>query len=168
MIRTAIPSEIDAIMDITKACAQKMISEGIFQWNESYPNSDTFYKDVERGELYVLLSEARIIGCIVISSEKDAEYDQIAWLTKDRDNFYIHRLAIHPDYQHRGYAKKCMDFAEELARKKGGRSIRLDTFSQNKRNQKFYEARGYKKLGNVYFPRQSEYPFPCYELVLAT
>ena len=55
-----------------------------------------------------------------------------------------------------------MDFAEDFARHQKAVSVRLDTFSQNNRNQKFYEARGYTKLGDVYFPRQAEFPFHCY------
>ncbi|MGM0391936.1 MAG: GNAT family N-acetyltransferase, partial [Bacteroidota bacterium] len=30
----------------------------------------------------------------------------------------------------------------------------------------FYESRGYQKLGDIYFPKQSEHPFHCYELIL--
>ena len=45
-------------------------------------------------------------------------------------------------------------------------SIRLDTFSQNKSNNKFYESRGYQKLGDVFFRKQSEFPFHCYEKIL--
>ena len=37
-----------------------------------------------------------------------------------------------------------MDFAEEYAREKKFISVRLDTFSMNKRNLKFYESRGYQ------------------------
>ena len=59
-----------------------------------------------------------------------------------------------------------MDFAEDYAIRKGYDSIRLDTFSKNPRNQKFYEIRGYHRLGNVYFSDQSADPFYCYELVL--
>jgi len=59
-----------------------------------------------------------------------------------------------------------MNFAENHARKNGFTSIRLDTFSQNTANQKFYETRGYQKLGDIYFPKQSEHPFHCYELIL--
>jgi hypothetical protein len=59
-----------------------------------------------------------------------------------------------------------MDFAEIQAKKTKASSIRLDTFSQNIRNQKFYELRSYKRLGEIYFPKQSTYPFYCYELVL--
>lgn len=59
-----------------------------------------------------------------------------------------------------------MTFAESFAQKNNFESIRLDTFSQNTRNMKFYESRGYKKLDSIYFPKQSEHPFFCYELLL--
>ncbi len=166
MIRKAKPSEIDKIITITKACATKMIAEGIFQWDDAYPNKEAFKKDLQRNELYVLLTEGSTIGCITISSEKDEEYNTIDWVTEDGLNLYIHRLAVHPDFQHQGKAKKLMDFAESFGVQQNALSIRLDTFSKNYRNQRFYEARGYQKVGNVYFPRQTEFPFHCYELVL--
>ena len=166
MIRKAKPSEIEKIITITRACALKMSTEGILQWNEAYPNKQAFQKDLERDELFVLLKKNSVIGCITISTLKDKEYDAIKWRTQDDSNYYIHRLAVHPDVQHQGYAKKLMDYAEHLATISGAVSVRLDTFSQNKRNQRFYEARGYQKLGDVYFPRQTSLPFHCYELVL--
>lgn len=166
MIRKGKLSEIQKIITITKACAKHMIAQGIFQWNTHYPNVAAFQKDYERGEWYVLEENNAIIGCITISTFKDSEYDIIKWLTSDDRNYYIHRLAIHPIHQKKGYAKKLMDFAENLALERQITSIRLDTFSQNKRNQRFYEARGYTKLGDVYFPKQSKHPFHCYELVL--
>ena len=165
MIRIAKLSEIEEILTITKACAAKMISENIFQWNEHYPNALAFQKDVARQELYVLITSEKMVGCITISSEKDVEYNDIKWLTEDSYHYYIHRLAIHPKFQHNGYAMQLMDFAESHAQQQGAASIRLDTFSANKRNQRFYEARGYQRLGDIYFPRQSDLCFYCYELV---
>lgn len=173
MIRLAKLSEIEEIIAITKACAAKMISEKIYQWNEHYPNYQAFQKDVERGELYVLVDKGPndkpdelIIGCITISSEKDTEYNAVDWLTEDGFQIYIHRLAIHPSFQHKGHAKQLMDYAEAYAKKQGAISVRLDTFSANKRNQQFYENRDYQRLGDIYFPRQSDLCFYCYELVL--
>jgi len=98
----------------------------------------------------------------------DDEYLPIKWLTKTsaQTNIYIHRLFVHPDVQRLGHAQQLMDYAEGYARKHGFVSVRLDTFSQNKRNQRFYEARGYQKLGDIFFPKQSGHPFHCYELVL--
>ncbi len=166
MIRHAKIPEIQHILTIVKACAKTMIDGGIFQWNEHYPSKAAFEKDIERNELYVALSGDKVIGSITLSTEMDDEYIPIQWLTTNGKNIYIHRLCVHPDYQGQGYARELMDFAEAHAKNHGFESIRLDTFSQNRRNQKFYEQRGYQKLGNVFFPKQSEHPFHCYELVL--
>lgn len=166
MIRCAKILEIVDILELTKACAKHMEKKGIFQWNEVYPSKLAFEKDVSRKELFVLESENNIIGCITITTFMDEEYIPVKWLTPNENNIYIHRLAIKPEYQGKGHAQQLMDFAENYACDKGYISIRLDTFSQNKRNQKFYEQRGYQKLENIYFPKQSDYPFYCYELVL--
>ncbi|MEE9362377.1 MAG: GNAT family N-acetyltransferase [Cellulophaga sp.] len=166
MIRLAKIVDIADILTITKACASFMIEKSIYQWNDTYPSKSTFNLDVNRNELYVLLEESQIVGCVTISTIMDAEYIPIKWLTPNENNIYIHRLAVHPKYQGRGFAKKLMDFAEKYAKNNDFSSIRLDTFSQNKRNQKIYETRGYRKLGNIYFPKQSTHSFHCYELVL--
>lgn len=166
MIRKATLIDIEVLLKITKLCAKHMIANGIYQWNEHYPNKNAFITDVKRQELYVLEINTKIVGSIVVSTVIDHEYKDVKWLTKNENNIYIHRLAIHPQHQGKGLAKQLMDFAEQFAIDNNYTSIRLDTFSQNKRNNKFYDLRGYKKLGDIYFPKQSEYPFHCYELVL--
>jgi len=166
MIRKATNKDIDSVLKITKACAKQMISNNIFQWDEHYPNKAAFAKDLFRNELYLLEIKSKCIACIVISTFMDKEYKSIDWLTQNKNNIYIHRLAVHPKHQGKSYAQQLMDFAENFAIENNYISIRLDTYSQNKRNQKFYELRNYKRLGSVYFPRQSKHPFYCYELVL--
>ncbi|WP_047247000.1 GNAT family N-acetyltransferase [Maribacter thermophilus] len=166
MIRPAKLSEIEDILLVTDACRKHMESKNIYQWTTSYPSKSKFMIDVERNELYVLEHENQIIGVIVISTLMDEEYKHISWLTPNLKNIYIHRLAVHPSFQGKGFAQQLMTFAEDYAIKNNFVSVRLDTFSQNKRNQKFYETRGYQKLGDVYFPQQSKHPFHCYELIV--
>ncbi len=165
MIRTAKLQDIPHILTITRACAVHMAKKGIFQWNEHYPNAEAFGKDVARGELFVL-EDDKVIGCITISTLMDKEYDIVEWLTANGNNLYVHRLAVHPSSQGKGHAQQLMGFAEAYALENNFTSIRLDTFSQNQRNQHFYEQRGYQRLGSIYFPMQSEHPFYCYEKVL--
>lgn len=166
IIRLAQQNEISRVLQVTSACNLSMRSEGIFQWTDNYPSYKAFEKDILRNELYVLVENTNVIGSITISKYIDEEYKTVKWLTKTTRHTYIHRLAIHPDHQKKGYARKLMDFAENLARTNKCASVRLDTFSLNKRNQKFYENRGYLKLEEIFFPEQSAYPFYCYELVL--
>ncbi|MGC1516239.1 MAG: GNAT family N-acetyltransferase [Maribacter sp.] len=166
MITPAKISQINQILTLTTACRMHMESKNIFQWTTAYPSENVFVEDIARKELFVYLLQKEIIGCIVVSTRMDAEYEPIAWLTPNKNNRYIHRLAVHPKFQGKGYAQLLMDFAEHLARDKQAISVRLDTFSQNKRNQHFYERRGYQKLADIHFPKQSIHPFHCYELVL--
>ena len=165
MIQRAKILEIPDILHLTQACRLHMESNSIFQWTTAYPNKKQFLIDIEREELYTFKKDNAIIGCIVISTLMDEEYKSIKWLT-DNKNLYIHRLAVHPSFQGKGVAQQLMTFAEDYGRKAFYLSVRLDTFSQNKRNQKFYEKRGYQKLQDIYFPNQSKHPFHCYELVL--
>jgi ribosomal protein S18 acetylase RimI-like enzyme len=166
MIQLAKISEINEILSMTDACRMAMEAKGIFQWTLDYPSRKAFEQDIEREELYVLRKGSDLIGCIMVSTFMDEEYESVKWLTPNSKNYYIHRLAVHPEFQGQGLAQQLMNFGENHAKKHIALSVRLDTFSQNQRNQKFYEQRGYQRLGDIYFPKQSEHPFHCYELVL--
>ena len=166
MIRKALISDLETVKSLTEACAKKMINDGIFQWNDHYPSKEIFRKDIEEESLYVWDDKTQIKGCIMFSPEKDEVYNSTKWLTQDDKNIYVHRLAVHPKFQKKGIGNKLMNFAESIAKKLNFISIRLDTFSQNKSNNKFYESRGYQKLGDVFFRKQSEFPFHCYEKIL--
>ena len=166
MIRKASLKDLNEIKKLTEACAEALQQQNIFQWNEHYPSREKLQNDIQRKELFVKEVKDRIIAIMVLTPKMDAVYENIEWSTETGNNLYVHRLATHPDFWGKGYARKMMDFAEEFAKNNDYTSIRLDTFSKNLRNQKFYENRGYKKLGDVYFPHKNEDPFHCYELVL--
>ena len=165
-IRLAIISDLDDIKKIAEACAIDMANYSVFQWNEQYPSREVFKKDIESGSLYVLEINKKVVGCIVLTDFKDSVYKDVKWLTKDSKNLYIHRLTVNPPFQKKGNGRKLMDFAESFAVENNFVSIRLDTFSLNHRNNKFYNSRGYTQLEDVFFPMQSEFPFHCYEKVL--
>lgn len=159
-------TDLDRIMKIIEACATDLISKKIFQWSKKYPNREVFKDDIKNNELYVFKHKSEIIGCVVLCSTKDVEYKDVKWLTEDSKNLYIHRLAVDPKFQKKGVGKSLMDFSEEYAQENGFKSVRLDTFSQNKRNNKFYKSRQYVQLSDVFFSMQSEFPFHCYEKII--
>jgi ribosomal protein S18 acetylase RimI-like enzyme len=112
------------------------------------------------------MEQNEVLGIVALSTQMDEVYKPVNWLTETTKHLYVHRLAVKPEKWRNGIASKLMDYAENFAQTQECISIRLDTFSQNKRNQKFYEARGYFKLENIFFPEKSEHPFYCYELIL--
>mgnify|MGYP000023410311 FL=1 len=166
MIRKASLDDLQRIIEITQACANLMISKNIFQWNEFYPRIQTFEEDVNNQTLYVIENNLKVIGCLVISDYMDEFYKKAKWLTTSDKNIYLHRLAVHPDYQGKGFAKKLMNYAFDFALENKFKSIRLDTFSGNPQNNIFYQKLKFKQLDKIYFRDQSDKPFYCYEKVL--
>ena len=165
MIRLAQKSDLERVLQITRLCTREMESRKVFQWNEHYPDRQSFVSDINSGELYVYCIKDMVVGCVSICFSMDEVYKKVSWKTNGKNSMYIHRLAVDPGYQKQGIGSKLMDFAEKKSKSDGIDSIRLDTFSQNRVNQNFYEARGYIKLEDIYFPLQSEHPFHCYELL---
>ena len=166
MINKASVQDLEQLLFIVKSCGQNLIEQGIFQWNENYPSKAVLLEDIALQQIWKLEEGNSIVGLIVLTEIEDAEYQHVKWLTKNDKNLYIHRLAVHPNFQGKGFAQKLMNFAENYALENGYKSIRLDTFSQNKRNLQFYEKRNYIKLESIYFPNQSTFPFYCYEKVI--
>ena len=166
MIRRGVHEDLIPILEITKNCAVKMDAMGIYQWNENYPNRNAFIDDIKNNELLVFTKGDLLVGCIALCTKMDDVYKNVKWLTKDVKSLYVHRLAVDPQFQKKGIGKKLMDYAEDFAKKNNFISVRLDTFSKNKNNMRFYERRGYKRLEKVFFPEQSRFPFYCYELII--
>ena len=95
-------NDINDIMKMIHDCANDLIGQNIFQWNEKYPSRDIFLSDIQKKNLFILKNNSVIIGCIALSHEKDIEYTDVKWLTKDDKNLYVHRLAVDPKFQKKG------------------------------------------------------------------
>lgn len=167
MISNGKPEELNSILELTRACGRHMRENGIDQWDENYPDIDSLRRDIESKTLFAYRENDEVIGIVVLNETQDPEYAEINWSTRESDrNIVVHRLAVSPDHQGKGIARKIMDFAEEWAKENDFDAIRLDTFSQNPRNQRFYKNRGYTELGSVYLSYKKEHPYFCYELLL--
>jgi len=154
--------DLPAIMALIKAVVTHMNSIGIDQWHEGYPNKKVIGEDLDSQTLFTGWINDRLMAVNVINEVYDKEYDVLDWLTPRGKSLYVHRLAVHPDFQKKGYARMFMDYAEEKAKKEGFLSVRLDTYTGNPRNVKFYSNRGYQPIGEVSLPYRPE-PFVCFE-----
>ena len=164
-IRFSSIASADRIFNIFKDCRKSMKIEDIFQWTESYPNFDVIANNIINKELYELHNEDEILGVICLNVYQEPQYETIDWLDKSGNALIIHRLAVSPLFQNKGFAKKLMAYAEEYALKTGFNSIRLDAFSGNEKALRLYEGLDYKKRGKVNFPGRN-LPFICYEKIL--
>ena len=164
-INLASITSLKPVLQLLVACKKQLHLEGIFQWTEAYPNRGIVEQDILNRTLYLLLHNEELVGAISLNRNLEPEYQSIDWEDKNGRALVIHRLAIHPDHQGKGYAKSLVQFAEKLAIEKGFTSVRLDAYSGNGAALRLYERFCYTKKGTVTFPGRS-LPFFCFEKIL--
>ena len=167
MIRLAKLSEMNTIAKMLARCGKHLREQGIDQWDENYPNLSQIEIDIKTETCFICVENETILGCVVLNEIQDEEYFQLNWLTKnDARHLMVHRLGVDPKSQGKGIARALMDFSESYAKTSNYHSIRLDTFSQNQRNQRFYLNRNYIEIGKIFLPYKKDHPYHCYEMIL--
>ncbi len=165
IVRKAYESELNDIMKMYKSCVKGMIRNGIDQWDSSYPNSEIITSDLLAGTYYVAKIKNEIIGGINIDQNQDKTYLSINWKDTSNSFLVVHRLAVKEEFWNKKIGKYLMLFTEKLVKKKGLKSIRLDTYSGNPKAMNFYKRLGYSKLGAIYLkPNKNEYY--CFEKII--
>ncbi len=153
-------------MRILALCVEHMRLHGIEQWDDVYPNLEAVERDAQSRSLFVTRENGVCVGSVSLNEEQPAEYAHVQWSDIDGRALVVHRLCVHPEWQQRGIGRHLMGFAEEFAKRHGFSCIRLDAYTGNLRAVGMYERRGYRRVGQVYFPRR-KLPFDCFEMRLA-
>ncbi|WP_232231460.1 GNAT family N-acetyltransferase [Paenibacillus sp. HW567] len=166
-IRKARRADIGEIMALIAKCVQVMQDGGSDQWDDKYPNREIITQDLDKGTLFVYEEQAAISGIMVLDEDQAEQYEAIRWSQEQGAHLIMHRLAVHPEVQGKGIARKLVAFAEELARSGGYSSIRLDTYAKNTRALALYPSLGYERRGEVDFPGRTA-NFPVFEKVLTS
>jgi ribosomal protein S18 acetylase RimI-like enzyme len=147
--------------DITADLRQK----GNYQWDRYYPNRFIIKNDLKQGNLYGMHDGKQLTGAIVLDTNQSKKYKALNWEDVKGTPLVIHRLAVHPEHQGKGYGKNLLKFAEDYAQRNGYTSIRFDVYSENQAAIKMYERAGYQARGMIQFPLRSV-PYQCYEKIL--
>ena len=162
MIRRAQRSDLPEILRIIGKVKQAMLAGGNPQWDSDYPGEKEYAGDIEKGELFVDVSEeGRIRGFMCVNGNLSKEYDDVVWKTPP-PGFCVHRLAVNTDCRGEGVAGSLFDFAEAYGRELGYRSMHIDTFTPNRAAQRLFLGRGYRFVGEIHMKGRS-IPYRCYE-----
>ncbi|QRM28210.1 GNAT family N-acetyltransferase [Microvirga sp. VF16] len=136
-IRLAYPIDLAAVEAIVRAAYTRYIS---LIGQKPGPMSDDYSTLIENQCVYVLVSENKLVGMLVLLPEGEV--------------MLLDNVAVDPDMQGRGYGRELIAFAEKLSVERGFRAIRLYT------NEAMTENIGlYKRLGFVETHRAEEKGF---------
>ena len=150
-----------SVMRIIDACKRHMQAGGSDQWDDVYPDLCVVEQDARTGTLFVLRDSSEPVGAVCLNEVQPAEYALLPWRYQGRI-LVIHRLCVLPERQGTGASRVLMDFAEGYAARHGYDAIRLDTYIGNPRALALYDRRGYRRAGQVSFPRR-RLRFECFE-----
>ncbi len=152
--RRAKAADFEAVAALYEKAVSGLRSKQIDQWDEIYPDRKTLRADIRRRQMFVLTRDRQIVSAVVINKVQHELYKTAAW-SYGRPAV-LHRLCVHPEYQHLGVGRATVLCAERQLRKKRRRSVRLDAFLQNPAALRLYEGLGYRKVGLVHF-RKGEF-----------
>ena len=151
--------QLDELVALATKTRTHMLNMGLEQWTGDYPNRDVFIQDIFKNGLFGLIKDNQIIASISVLPENDEAYKEITWLRDD--SMVMHRVIVDPDHQKRGIGVELFQFAINLARNNGYRSIKVDTHPDNYRMQGLIQKMNFKEMGYL-----SSINRLAYELVL--
>ena len=155
MIRLAREADLAEVARIFEEILDKEEREGSYtNWvRGKYPTEAHARAALEKGELYVGEEDGMLYGSVVLNHDQLAEYAKIPWRyeAKDEEVWVIHMLCIRPSCAGQGHGREFVAFAEELAREKCCKVVRIDTYEGNIPAAKLYTSLGYRLAGNTLF-----------------
>lgn len=162
MIRPTELIDLPRILETLEQVKQNMLSQGIDQWDEEYPNENIIHRDIQKGQAYIYIQNKEILAYMVLNEEYDIEYNALNWSTPT-PFVVIHRLFVKPTAQGKGISSQMIQYAEEYAKTNKYASIRFDAYSLNNTANAVYLKKGYTSVGTVQFRKGV---FNCYEKAL--
>ncbi|HHX61283.1 MAG TPA: GNAT family N-acetyltransferase [Epulopiscium sp.] len=156
--KIATKENVHAIMEIIQKAQTYLKEQGINQWQNNYPNSETINNDIQNNNGYILIKDNVIIGTVAVIVGPDKTYKSIyngEWIT-DGKYTVIHRMAVNPDYHGLGLATKIIKQVEEMCKSKGIPSMKVDTHKENRLMQKVLLKSGFIYCGIIYLEDGNE------------
>lgn len=101
--------------------------------NPAFIEIDALNKMHEKNiDMFAVFEEDVLIGFVAIEKANDETY-------------YMEKLAILPEYRHKGYGKKVMDFVVSYVKDRGGKKISIGIINENVILKKWYSDYGFQE-----------------------
>ncbi len=108
--------------------------------NPAFMEVNDLKKSMERGlRLYAAFDKDRIIGCVGIEA------------SNEKDVYYLERLAVAPEYRHRGLGYRLMEYALVRIKENKGKRVSIGIINENESLKEWYKKLGFIEKGRKTF-----------------
>lgn len=159
LFRKAEERDLDAIIKIIDEAKEYFRIQGIPQWQDGYPNRDSFILDRKKGASYVLEENGEIIGTLAVYFDGDQNYDVIyegSWLSENQPYAAIHRVAVDAGRKGSGLAGRMVEEVAKMCKERDIFSIKNDTHRLNHSMQGMLVKNGFVRCGIIYLENGEE------------
>jgi len=126
--------DISRVMKITQDAKNLLKKSGSLQWQQGYPDEDTFNEDIKNNCLYGLYESNKLIAFGAYIYGKDLNYVEIEgkWDIPANDkDMAIHRVAVDEDYHGKQLGVKILKYGILYAKNLGCLTVKVDTHRIN-------------------------------------
>lgn len=153
-------SDLPAIMAIIAEAQADFRARGIDQWQNGYPNEQAIRSDIAHGESYVVTRGEQVVATAMITFAPDPNYSIVyggEWLLKESSHYAtIHRIAVSIAERGAGIADFIVRKVEQMCRRRGADSLRIDTHRDNRAMQRVAEKNGMTLCGIIHLADGAE------------
>ena len=154
-IRKGAPADLGEIWPLVQEAVAEMNAAGNPQWGPDYPTMSHYAQAIADGELYAACGgDGAILGVAVFNTEEEDDYADLSGWEECSPALVVHKMAVSPKAQRMGVASALLQYAFDLARSRGLRSIRMDTYCMNGRMQCLMYKHGFHYVGNCHYPER--------------
>jgi GNAT superfamily N-acetyltransferase len=150
-IALAASAELDAVLELLREARAWHEQQGVDVWREF--DRARIAADVTAGCVYVARNDVGICGTVTL-----VDSDALVWGEERGDELYVHKLAVARAQAGRGIGAAILRWAQQLARERGKRRLRLDTWDGNRKMRDYYERQGFRHVRDEFFAPDSELP----------
>ena len=144
-------ADLDAVMSLLREARSWHAKQGVDAWREF--DTARIAADIAAGRVYVAQSSVEVCGTVTL-----VESDGLVWGEERGDELYVHKLAVARRHAGLGIGAQILRWAQGLARERGKRRLRLDTWDGNRKMRDYYEREGFRHVRDQYFAPDSLLP----------
>lgn len=152
--------ETQIAMDIINTAKAHLREQGIDQWQTGYPDYNCIKNDIELKKGFFVVDNENILGYLCIDYDGEPAYKDMKgkWNTSEK-YVVVHRMAFADNARGKGLSSLTFRLVEELSKKKGITSFRVDTDADNKKMQHILQKNGFSYCGTIWFDNSEKIAF---------
>ncbi len=153
-------AEIQIAMSIINEAKRHLKEQGIDQWQNGYPDYSSIEKDIMQEKGFFIVEDDIILGYLCIDYDGEPAYSSMqgTWNTSEK-YVVVHKMAFTENARGKGISNLAFQLVEEMSKKRGINSFRIDTDPGNKKMQHILKKNGFSFCGTIWFDNSEKIAF---------